>query len=89
MTIFLLHILLTLAWLLLTGDASLVNFCIGLLMSLLVIWFVYPWGAGRAYLNRVMGIPGFFLFFLYIFTLRLFFLNYYFCRNTLLYTIYY
>ena len=65
MRIFLLHILLTLAWLLLTGDASPANFGIGFLMSLLVIWFVYPRGDGRAYLKRIMGIPGFFLFFLW------------------------
>lgn len=65
MRLFLLHLLLTFAWLALTGLYSFVNFACGFVLSFWVIWLLYRGWEGSHYLERLITIPGFILFFLW------------------------
>ena len=65
MKLFLLHLLLIAAWVALTGGYRPADFGIGLVLGLFVIWLLYRGAEASHYLERLAGIPGFFLFFLW------------------------
>jgi len=62
---FLLNLLLALAWVLLTGEFTPQNFFFGLLVSYLLLWLVSAAVGGSAtYTKKVVAVPSFILFFL-------------------------
>lgn len=60
----LVHILLTLAWLLLTGSFGTVNIVLGALLSYLMLALVLEGGRGRSYVTRLPAAVGLFGYFL-------------------------
>ena len=65
MRLFLLNILLALAWIALTGLFTLFNFAEGFLLAFLVIWLSQRARATSTYTSKVQVVVGFVLFFLW------------------------
>lgn len=65
MTLFLLNILLALAWIALTGQFTLFNFAEGYLLAFLVLWLSQRSRATSTYTSKVQVVVGFVLFFLW------------------------
>jgi multicomponent Na+:H+ antiporter subunit E len=62
---FLLHIVLTIVWVFLTGSMATINFIFGFLLSYLVLWIISRDNTGSKYFRIVPKVFGFILFFLY------------------------
>lgn len=65
MNLLFLHILLTLAWLALTGRFTATNFAIGFALAFPVVWLSQRGEAGHFYLVRIRRLAGFAAFFLW------------------------
>lgn len=65
MNLFFLHILLTLAWLALTGRFTAINFIIGFSLAFPVVWLSQRGEATFFYLIRIRRLAGFAVFFLW------------------------
>jgi len=63
---FALNLILAIAWLLLTGIFSPLNFVWGFFLGFMALWLVTPGGLqGSAYLRRAVALPGFVLYLLW------------------------
>ena len=65
MTLFLLNVLLALAWVALTGGFSPTNFVIGLLLGYAALWVTQRRNGSRAYFSKVRNVLGFAVFFVW------------------------
>ena len=65
MRLFLLNILLALAWIALTGQFTVFNFAEGFLLAFLVLWLSQRARATSTYISKVQVVIGFMLFFLW------------------------
>lgn len=65
MNLLFLHILLTLAWLALTGGFTAANFAVGLVLAIPVIWLSQRGEETASYLERLRRLAGFAAFFLW------------------------
>lgn len=62
---FLLHIVLTIVWVFLTGSMAIVNFIFGFLLSYLVLWIISRNNSGSKYFRIIPKVFGFVFYFLY------------------------
>ncbi|RFS22717.1 Na+/H+ antiporter subunit E [Chitinophaga silvatica] len=62
---FLLNIMLTLTWVMLTGEFVFVNFVFGFALSYGILWVISHNTDGRKYFTRVPAVIGFIFFFIY------------------------
>jgi multicomponent Na+:H+ antiporter subunit E len=62
---FLLNIMLTLIWVMLTGELVVVNFAFGFILSYVILWVVGEEDDSKRYFTRVPAIISFIFFFIY------------------------
>ncbi|MDQ0110158.1 multicomponent Na+:H+ antiporter subunit E [Chitinophaga terrae (ex Kim and Jung 2007)] len=62
---FLLNIMLTLIWVMLTGELVVVNFAFGFILSYMILWIVGEEDDSKRYFTRVPAIISFIFFFIY------------------------
>ncbi|GEP92397.1 Na+/H+ antiporter subunit E [Chitinophaga terrae (ex Kim and Jung 2007)] len=62
---FLLNIMLTLIWVMLTGELVVVNFAFGFILSYVILWIVGEEDDSKRYFTRVPAIISFIFFFIY------------------------
>ena len=62
---FLLNIMLTLTWVMLTGEFVFTNFVFGFVLSYGILWIIGHENGGRRYFTRVPAIISFIFFFIY------------------------